>query len=706
MTAFALAFALFAAGLLAAWVPTRRVAIYGTWSLLTAGCALIAGVGVVALAKGAHDALIDLALPLIGPFGFEMTPLAALFLIVTVAIFAAALPFALRDSLGWPAARRGMFVAWIVLTLVAMIALFTAAHVASFIVCWEIAAFAMWALIGFETRKQAPEAAGLLTVALSEAGSLAGLVGLLILALAAHDPSLDGIAAAAHALPHAVVVAGCVLTFFGFGMKAGVMPLNLWLPAAHAAAPRSISPILSAATLNLGLFAFLRIDGPLARTDPRLGLMILATGAATALTGIVYAMVERDLKRVLAQSSIENIGIATAGFGAGLAFSALGQPLLGGIALIAGLYHMINHSAYKALLFLGAGGLDAATGTHDLDRMGGLLRRLPTLGTLFVIGALAIAALPPFNGFVSEWLLLQSLLRVVEVASVPTRIVFALAGAALALTAGLAVTCFAMVTATALLGLPRSHSAASARPAPHTVCVPMTLLAIACFVLGIGATVMIPLLGRIAAPLSGADASDALVPAFFGRVNGVAAGVVHDLSALGAQLGRGLLPVRGLVVLHSDGTHAPVVFAMSTALTFAVLACILLLVWGIAQGLRRQHRATRAIAWNAGLVRMRPEMAYTATAFAAPVRVLFHAVFNPAVARQEQRQGAFLTSYRQSEVNVPLVERMFIRPITVAAQLLAARLAELHHGKVTVYAGYVLAVLIGVMLIVRVLYFP
>ena len=706
MTLFALAFVLFAAGLLTAWVPSPRLATSGAWLLITAGCALIARVAIDTLVAGAHYPLVDLALPLIGPFGFEMTPLVALFLIVTVAIFAVALPFALRDSLGWLAPRRGMFVAWIALTLAAMIALFTAAHIASFIVSWEIAAFGIWALIGFETRKREPEAAGLLTVALSETGSLAGLAGLLILALAAGNPSLDGIAVAAPSLPLAVVEVGCVLTFFGFGMKAGVMPLNLWLPAAHGAAPRSISPILSAATLNLGLFAFLRIDGPLARTDPRLGLMILAAGAATALTGIVYAMVERDLKRLLAQSSIENIGIATAGFGAGFAFSALGHPVLGGIALIAGLYHMLNHSAYKALLFLGAGGLDAATGTHDLDRMGGLLRRLPVLGALFIVGAVAIAALPPLNGFVSEWLLLQSLLRVVEVASIPTRIVFAVAGAALALTAGLAVTCFAMVTATALLGLPRSHAAAAPRPALRTVWVPMTLLAVVCCVLGIGATVVIPLLGRIAAPLVGTDASDALVPAFFGHVHGVAAGVVHDLTDLGAQLGRGWLPVRGLVVLHSDGTHAPVVFAMSTALTFAVLACILLVVWGVAHLSRRRHRTTRAMSWNAGLVCLRPEMTYTATAFAAPVRVLFNAVFSPAVAHQEQRQGAFLTAYRHDEVTVPLVERVIIHPVAHAAQQFAMRLATLHHGKVTVYAGYVLAALVGVMLIVRISYFP
>jgi hydrogenase-4 component B len=655
---------------------------------------------------GTQRLLIELALPLIGAFDFELTPLAALFVLITVVVFAVALPFQLRDCLDWSRPRRGAFVAFIALTLAAMLALFTAASIVSFVVAWEIAALAIWALVGFETRKPEPTAAGLLTIALSEVGSLAGLAGLLLLDLAARSPSLDAIAAAAPRLPTGIVATSCVLTFFGFGMKAGVLPLNLWLPAAHGAAPRSISPILSAATLNLGLYAFVRLDGPLAHTDPRLGLMILAVGAATALIGIMYALVERDLKRLLAQSSIENMGIVTAGFGAGFAFAALGHPVLGGIALIAGLYHMINHSTYKALLFLGAGGLDVATGTHDLDRMGGLLRRLPRLGGLFVVGAFAIAALPPLNGFASEWMLLQSLLRVVQVASVGARIVFGLAGAALALTAGLAVTCFAMITTSALLGQPRSRAAAEAQRAPRTVWLPMGLLALVCFALAVWVTGVIPMLGRLGAPIVGADATAALVPAFFGHASVPDAGVVQALTPLGAQLGRGLLPLRGLVVLHSDGAHAPVVYAMSTALSFAVLALMLLVVWLVTRAFRRHRQVARHIPWNGGIPRLQPQMSYTATTFAAPARVLFDSVFNPEVTRQEQREGAFLTAERYREIRLQLIDRLLIRPLGDAAHRLAARLAELHHGKVTTYAGYVLVSLIAVILATRILYLP
>lgn len=323
-----------------------------------------------------------------------------------------------------------------------------------------------------------------------------------------------------------------------------------------------------------------------------------------------------------------------------------------------------------------------------------------------MIGTFAIAALPPLNGFASEWMLLQSLLRVVEIASIPTRIVFALAGAALALTAGLAVTCFEMITASALLGQPRSPEAARARHAPRTVWVPMGLLALACFGLAVWATGVIPVLGRVSAPIVGADATAALVPAFFDHVSVLIASVVHDLTQLGAQLVRGILPLCGLMVLYSDRPSGPVVYAMTTALTFAVLAFMLLVAWFVARVLRRHRRVTRRIPWNAGLRQLEPEMTWTATTFAAPVRVLLDAVLAPEIAKQEQRQRAFLTAREHHEIRLQLTDLVLIRPLGDAAQWLAARLAALHHGKVTAYAGYALASLIVVMLAARILYLP
>ncbi|MEO6965139.1 MAG: proton-conducting transporter membrane subunit [Acidobacteriaceae bacterium] len=387
-------------------------------------------------------------------------------------------------------------------------------------------------------------------------------------------------------------------------------------------------------------------------------------GALTALLGIMCALTENDMTRLLTRSSMENLGIIVAAHGARFAFAAKRHPTLAGLALIAGLYHTMNHSTFKTLLFLGAGGVNDAIGHQDINRLGGLLRRLP-----------------PFNGFVSEWMILQSLLRVVQLGPVTVRITFGLAGAALSLTAGLAVTCFAMLATGTLLGVPRSREAEAAPRMPVSLAAPMTLLLVLCLWLGVWATGVIPVLGRIAAPLIGLDTTAGLVPAFFGSANELPADVVHGLTQLGAQLGRGILPLRGLIVLPSDAPRAGVVYAMSTALTFVVLTFMLLVVWVLARVLRRHRQLVRRPPWNGGIPQLRPEMAYTATTFSAPVRVLFDAVFDPEVTREEQHQGAFLTSRRHHEVRVHIFDRLLLNPFLAAMEATARLFARMHHGK-------------------------
>lgn len=663
------------------------------------GTAALAAAIAACVVQPARD--ISFALPIIGGGGFAISPLSTLFIVVTAGVFIVSLPFIASDGRTLSHRRNATLFGLVALTFAAMTGVFCAKDVVSFIISWEIAAWAIWGLIGFETRSHEPVAAGMLTLALSEIGSLAGLVGLLLLALGAGSMTFSGIATAVPHLPPATVAVAWGLTFFGFGMKAGIVPLNLWLPVAHANAPRSISPILSGATLNLGLFTFLRISSPLAQSNVWLGLIMLATGAITALVGVMYAVQERDMKRLLAQSFIENIGIVTAAFGAGLAFAALGKVTPAGICLIAGLYHLINHSTFKSLLFLGAAGIDDATGTHNLDRLGGLMKRLPLFGTLFLIGTIAIAALPPFNGYASEWLTLESLLRVVEVKPIPVRIIFGLSGAALALTAGLALTCFILLAGTTLLGLPRSEAARRPGRMSRTVTWPMAVLALACILLGILETVIIPVLGRLAAPIAGVDATSALVPDFFGSVK-LPATVLASLTPMGVDVGS-WLPVRGLAVLHSGGAATPVVFAMSTALTALFIVFIVAIVWFLTRSLSRRRAASRAPLWGAGLARLRPEMTYNATAFASPVRVLFNSVFRPVVTSEQRHQGEFVTAWHYDVYTTQIIERLIIRPFATAAKTVARLLASLHHGPVTDYAGYIVVTLLVTLLISRVL---
>ena len=666
----------------------------GSWA--AALLVLLGSIGTIA--NGTSQAATPGMLAILPGFGFVLDPLRAYFLLISAVVYACSVPFLLRDTLHRSPQRSRLVLACATILFAAMLTVPLAAGIVSLLFGWEIMSLTLAALVFLGRDGKIEARAGFLTLAFSEAGALAALAGLLILAGAAGTMSLADIGAAVPRLAPGVVWMGFLLTFFGFGVKTGIVPMNVWMEGAYAAAPRGLLPIFSGATLNLGVFTLWIVDGPLASHALWPALVVLVVGALTAVLGIMYALADSNMTRLLTHSSIENLGIVVAALGAGFAFAAMQHPTLAGLALVAGLYHMLNHSTYKTLLFIGAGGIGDAVGHDDLNRLGGLLRRVPLFGTMFVAGCFAIAALPPFNGFVSEWLTLQSLLRVVEVGPIPVRIVFALCGVLLALTAGLAVTCFAMLAATTLLGLPRSREASSVPRMPASVTAPMTILAIICLGLGVWATGVIPVLGRLTATLIGADPTDALVPAFFGDGSGLAADVVHDLSQLGAQIGHGLLPLRGLVVLHSDGAHAPVVYAMSTALTFVVLVFMLLVVWAVAHGVRRRRRISWRSPWNGGIVRLRPEMTYTATTFSSPVRVLFHAVFNPEVAREEERQGAFLTARTHHEIHIHVVDRLLIHPGTAVTQATARLLARMHHGKVTVYAAYVLGTLVVVML--------
>ena len=693
----ALAFA-FGASLLPVSRSHSVAFLAGSW--VAAFLVMIQSIGTIA--NGATQASVSSALAILPGFGFVIDPLRAYFLLISAVVYACSVPFLLRDTLHRSPQRARLVMCCASVLFAAMLAVPMAAGVVSLLFGWEIMSLTLAALVFLGRDEQMDARAGFLTLAFSEAGALAALAGLLILAGAAGTTSLASIAAAVPRLAPGVAWMGFLLTFFGFGVKTGIVPMNVWMADAYAAAPRGLLPIFSGATMNLGVFTLWIVDGPLASHAVGPALVVIVVGALTAVLGIMYALADSNMTRLLTHSSIENLGIVVTALGAGFAFAAMQHPTLAGMALVAGLYHMLNHSAYKTLLFIGAGGIGDAVGHDDLNRLGGLLRRVPLFGTMFVTGCFAIAALPPFNGFVSEWLTLQSLLRVVEVSPVPVRIVFAFSGTLLALTAGLAVTCFAMLAASTLLGLPRSREASCVPRMPASVTAPMTILALACLGLGVWATGVIPVLGRITATLTGADPADALVPAFFGDGSGLAADVVHDLSQLGAQLGHGMLPLRGLVVLHSDGAHAPVVYAMSTALTFVVLVLMLLMVWAVATGVRRHRKVSRRAPWNGGIVKLRPEMTYTATTFSSPVRVLFDSVFNPTVAREEERQGAFLTARTHQEVRVDVVDRLLFRPATKAAQTTARRLARMHHGKVTTYAAYVLIALVVVLLAVAV----
>lgn len=575
-----------------------------------------------------------------------------------------------------------------------------------FFISWECMSILCFLLINHNLRNQSDKTSSYIMLAMGEAGLLAAVVAFLILGRAAPNLSFSALAGAAASLSTPALWAVFLLGFLGFGVKAGLVPVNFWLPRSYTAAPPTFIPVLAGVTLNLGIYGILRLDADLIHASYGTGVVALVVGSLTALIGILYATTDNDMKTMLAHSSIENAGVIVAAFGAFLIFRGFGEPVAAAIALSAALYHMVNHSIYKTLLFQGAANVESATGTRDMDQLGGLSRLFPALSVLFLIGCLAISAVPPFNGFVSEWLTLQAMLRSAVLSSTPIKIVFALCGAVLALTAALAVTCFVKTYAMSFLG----HRRGSWEPHPRAKAharFPMGFLAAVCVLLGILPTYVIPVLNQAVVPLAGASATNALVQPFFtatAQNRQLPASFLHDFHNIGAQTGKSLLPGRGLVVLLRGSEQNPVVFAMSTSYALAALAILLFVTWFVVTRLTRRRSAVRRPVWAGGIPRLLPQMTYTATGFSNPVRVVFQAIFKPNITEDTRQTVAvhFRTAIHRQREETHVIDRIFFHPVGETARWVARFLAGMHHGRLNAYVTYVLAFLLLILLLYRV----
>jgi hydrogenase-4 component B len=702
----ALVFALCGAGALAGFVvPDRRNPALLAWVGALAALALLWVSGNVLRSGAVLQGELWTIYPL-GTLTVSLDRVSALFLFVAAVVVLASSIFSasyLERYLGHYSLKT--FTAWYLLLFASIVLILIAADALLFLLAWEAMSITSYLLVNFEHERDESSRAGYLMLAMGEAGFVAVAVTFLFLAAKAGSLEFSALKTAGAGLGPTARWLVFLLTFFGFGVKAGLVPVNTWLPRAHPAAPANVSAILSGVILNLGLYGIVRLNLDIVPVNiVGAGVVVLVVGTISALVGILYATTENDLKAMLAHSSIENIGIVTAGLGAGLVFTAYGRPMLAGIAFIAAFYHMINHSVYKALLFLGAGTVDDRAGTRDLNRLGGLIRAMPWTAGAVLVGTLAISAMPPFNGFVSEWLTLQTMLRSAELPSTPVKIVFALCGAGLALTVALAVTCFVKMFAMGFLGMARSEEAAKAVEARSSSIVPMGFLAVLCLLLGVLPTYVIPALNIELQPWTNAS-TDALVPPFFAsnpEHGSLPAGFAAEFHDLGAQVGQDILPGRGLVVLHRGGEENPVVFAMSTSYMLLALTVLLLLTYVVIRlWLTRNRRLARRERWDGGVRRLLPEMTYTATGFSNPVRVIFDAIFRPTTVEDTSETVAehFRMAIRRERVAVHIVDRFVVHPANNAAMGLARGLAAMHHGRLNAYVAYVLLTLLVSLII-------
>ncbi|MCP9950057.1 proton-conducting transporter transmembrane domain-containing protein [Actinomadura madurae] len=579
-----------AAGVLAAMAPrTVRARLVGTAVALSGTAGAVAGAA--ALAGRSWTAGWPDVLPLAGA-RLAADPLAGWFLLLVGAVTAAVGVYTAgyAGTGGHGTSSRGQL-AVLPLFTAAMAAVPLAASVSTFLWLWELMAVASLVLVVAEHRaRPSVRSAGVWYAAMTHAGFVAILIGLAWLAAACGGESFAAIRAAAPDLPEPVRAGVFLLAAAGFASKAGLVPLHPWLPKAHGEAPSHVSALMSAAMVKLGVYGLVRVGLDLLGGGPVWWWLVLgALASVSALYGILQAVLASDLKRLLAYSTCENAGLIVLGVAACGTFAALDLPALAGVALGAGLLHALNHAAFKTLLFTSAGSVVHGTGERDLDRLGGLSARMPATTGLFAAGALAAAALPPGNGFVSEWLLLQSLLGGLSGRHLVVMIAAPVAVAVVALSAGLAVATFVKALGTGFLAKPRGEAAASAREAPAPMLAGMGLAAAACAVLAVAPALTGPALERIGGTLGMGDPLDGSGTTL--RLDGV------------------------------EGTLGPAWVAVALAV----------LVAAIATGARLLGARRRAAgrAWDCGYEGLTARMEYTATSFAEPLQRVFDDVLRP-----------------------------------------------------------------------------
>ncbi|MFL6792236.1 MAG: hydrogenase 4 subunit B [Bradyrhizobium sp.] len=354
----------------------------------------------------------------------------------------------------------------------------------SYLLCWEFMSLASWALVMAHHREPGNARAGYIYLVMASFGTLALLLAFGLLAGPAGDYGFGAIRAAQHTPSAATAV--LILVLLGAGSKAGLVPLHVWLPLAHPAAPSHVSALMSGVMTKVAIYGFIRVVFDLLGPPSwPASAVVLFLGGITAVMGILYAMMERDLKRLLAYSTIENVGVIFASLGLALGFQANGLRLAAALAFTAALFHVLNHSLFKSLLFFGAGAVLTSTGERDMEKLGGLIHRMPFTSFAVLVGCVAISALPPFNGFVSEWLMFQAVLQSPELPQWALKIMVPAVGAMLALAAALAAACFVKTYGVSFLGRPRSTAAETASEVDRYSLAAMFILAVLCLFAGI-----------------------------------------------------------------------------------------------------------------------------------------------------------------------------------------------------------------------------
>jgi hydrogenase-4 component B len=533
----------------------------------------------------------------------------------------------------------------------------------SFLVAWEFMSLSSWALVMAGRRDADTSRAGYVYLLMASFGALCLLLAFGL--LAGPGGGYDFSSIRAHPPSAGVAAAALALVILGAGSKAGLVPLHVWLPLAHPAAPSHVSALMSGVMTKVAVYAFVRIVftllGPPAWWW---SLPVLALGGASATLGVLYALMQHDLKRLLAYHTVENIGIIFIGLGLGLAFQAQHLNWAAALAVTAALFHVFNHSLFKSLLFFGAGAVQTATGERDMEQLGGLIRRMPQTALAFLVGCVAISALPPLNGFVSEWMTFQAILLSPKLDPWALKLMVPAVGALLALSAALAAACFVKAYGVTFLGRPRGGAAERASEVDRWSRAAMFILAGLCLLAGVLPAWVI----------------DGLAPVAHGLVG----------ARMPGQVARAWLTIVPIAESRSSYNGLLVLIFIAASASLAALAIH-----------RLASRASRrAPAWDCGYPEPSSMTQYTAGSFAQPIRRVFGGVVFGARERVEMPPPGDLGAARfVSVLHDPVWEGLFA-PIASAVGYLADRLNRLQFMTIRFYLSLVFLALVALLVVV------
>jgi hydrogenase-4 component B len=582
---------------------------------------------------------------------FRMDGLSAFFLaaIFLVSLLAAVYSYHYMDN-AQKLVRIAVHYLFFSLLVASMALVVTAANMITFMLCWEIMSLSSFFLVIYNFENEGNRQSGYLYFVFSQVGAMFILAAFGVIYTYGDSLGFD----AAAVLPETAKILVFVLAFIGFGSKAGVFPFHVWLPHAHPAAPIHISAIMSGVMIKCGIYGILRIYAFLGWHAPLAGYIVLVAGMVSGVLGVVYALGQHDIKRLLAYHSVENIGIILIGIGLGMIGVAAGNPVMALLGFGGGLLHVLNHAIFKSLLFMGAGMVLHKTGTRTIDALGGLIKKMRITGTTFLIGSLAICGLPPFNGFVSEFLIYIGGFRGVALNQTDFAMSL-LAIVSLAVIGGLALACFTKVVGVVFQGEPRSPAAETVDEKGIAMITPMVVLAGACLLIGV---------------FPGVFASMALK------------------AAESLQLGYGRVPLAPFMQLTGNITRGALLF-------FTIFGLILVLRTFLYRG----KSVTASGTWGCGFTQPTVRMQYTGSSYAGSI-IEFFGPLAPLEEDHPPVEGRFpaKTHYHSHvhDIAERHMGRVVVRPVLAAFD----KLRWLQHGDIHLYIGYILLAIVALLFFV------